>query len=196
MPTPLENDHRASVDGAAALFSAHRFDASGDWPVLPWCIGHVAPCVAVGHVQASSRSMPAAARTAGAMIALNCNRSATAISHDERRRTDRITGKEYHFPTIPSLDTRKIQRDTGINGRGNSRGHRSSVGEAPAQHTGHCPSISREIARGRTEIPGTRVFLRWLGLAKPLRSAVLKLGREGTRHPPHLRLIFPRTSDF
>ena len=113
------------------------------------------------------------------------------MSHDKRRRTDRMTEPEYHFPTIPSLDTGEAQRDTGTKGRVNRRGHGSSVGEAPAQHTGHCPSISREIARGRTEIPGTRVFLRWLGLAKPLRGAVLKLGREGTRRPPHLRLDLP-----
>jgi hypothetical protein len=118
------------------------------------------------------------------MIAPNCNMSATAMSHEKRRRTGRITRPEYHFPSIPSLDSGNAQRETGINRRANSRGHGSSVGEAPAQHTGHCPSISREIARGRTEIPGTRVFLRWLGLTKPLRSAVLKLGREGTRVRP------------
>src|SRR5258708_25654141 len=64
------------------------------------------------------------------------------------------------------------------------RGRRSSVGEAPAHHTGHCPPVSREIVQGRTGTPGTRVFLRWLGLTKPLRSAVLKLGREGTYARP------------
>jgi hypothetical protein len=152
-------------------------------------MGHVAPCVAVGHVHTSSMLMPAAARTVGAMIATICNVTAIARSHDRRRRTDRMTRQEYHFPTIPSLDTRDARRDTDNRGRGNSRGHGSSVGEAPAQHTGHCPSISREIARGRTEIPGTRVFLRWLGLAKPLRSAVLKLGREGTRVRPTSALL-------
>jgi hypothetical protein len=130
------------------------------------------------------------------VMAVNCSRTATAMSHDERRRSDGMTEPEYHFPTIPSLDTGKAQRDTEITGRGNSRGHGSSVGEAPAQHTGHCPSISREIARGRTEIPGTRVFLRWLGLVKPLRSAVLKLGREGTRVRPTSALTFPRTIEF
>ena len=64
------------------------------------------------------------------------------------------------------------------NGRDTARDG-SSVGEAPAQHTGHCPSISRETAAGRTGTPGRRVFLRWLGL-EALRSAVLKLERVGT----------------
>lgn len=180
----------------AALFRAQRFVESCDWLVLPWCIGQVAPGVPVGHAHASSTSIPAAARTDGAIIAPSCKKSATAMSHDQRRRIERIGVPEYHFPTIPSLDTGEAQRDTGTNGRVNSRGHGSSVGEAPAQHTGHCPSISREIARGRTEIPGTRVFLRWLGLAKPLRSAVLKLGREGTRVCPTSAWIFPRTIEF
>src|SRR5262249_54056348 len=94
-----------------------RLGESGDWLVLPWCMGQVAPSVAVGHVQTSSMSMPAAARTAGAMIALNCNMIATARSRDKRRRTNRMTRPEYHFPTIPSLDTGKAQRETGAKGR-------------------------------------------------------------------------------
>src|SRR5215471_7209373 len=98
MPTPLENVNNASADGAAALFNAQRFEESCEWLVLPWCIGHVAPCVAVGHVQASSMSIPAAARRAGAMLALICNMSTTAMSHDKRRRSDRMTEPEYHFP--------------------------------------------------------------------------------------------------
>src|SRR5262249_28962788 len=39
----------------------------------------------------------------------------------------------------------------------------SSVGEAPASHTGHCPPASREAGRGRTGTPESRVFLMWLG---------------------------------
>jgi hypothetical protein len=119
MPTPLENVNNASAGGALALFRAQRLDESGDWLVLPWCMGQVAPCVGVEHVHRPSMSIPAAARRGGAIIAPNCKKSATTMSHDERRRTERITGSEYHFPTIPSLDTGGAQRDTGTKGRVN-----------------------------------------------------------------------------
>src|SRR5262245_62322146 len=112
-------------------------------------------------------SKPAAVRTTGVAIALSCSRSEIAMSHDRRRRTGRMTRPEYHVPSIHSLDTSQARRDTG-DGCDKICGHGSSVGEAPAQHTGHCPPISREIARGRTGTPGTRVFLRWLGFAKTL----------------------------
>ena len=167
MPTPLENVNNASEDGALALLRAQRLDESGDWLVLPWCIGQVAPCVGVGHVHTSSMSIPAAARTGGAIIAPNCKKSATTMSHDGRRRTERITWPEYHFPTIPSLDTGEAQRETWTKGRVNSRGHGSSVGEAPAQHTGHCRRGLERDCQGRTGTPGSRVFLRWLRVVEP-----------------------------
>ena len=41
--------------------------------------------------------------------------------------------------------------------------HGTSVGEAPAQHTSHCPSASKEAGScGRTGTPGLRVFPTWL----------------------------------
>jgi len=60
--------------------------------------------------------------------------------------------------------------------------HGSSVGEAPAQHTSHCPTASKEAGRrGRTGTPGLRVFLMWLRSQDLSRCAVLKLGRVGKR---------------
>jgi len=38
----------------------------------------------------------------------------------------------------------------------------SSVGEAPALHTGHCPDLSKDVVRGIAGTPGLRVCLRWL----------------------------------
>ena len=58
--------------------------------------------------------------------------------------------------------------------------HGSSVGEASARQTSHCPKASKDAGnQGRPGIPGLRVFLMWLRFSDLSRRAVLKLGPVG-----------------
>ena len=58
--------------------------------------------------------------------------------------------------------------------------HGSSVGEASARQTSHCPKASKDARnQGRPGTPGLRVFLRWLRSSDLSRRAVLKLGPVG-----------------
>ena len=58
--------------------------------------------------------------------------------------------------------------------------HGSSVGEASARQTSHCPKASKDAGnQGRPGTPGLRVFLRWLRSSDLSRRAVLKLGPVG-----------------
>src|SRR5690242_3970320 len=58
-------------------------------------------------------------------------------------------------------------------------GKGSSVGEASARQTGHCPPASKDVWKGKPVTPGLRVSLTWLKSSDFLRRAVLKLGPVG-----------------
>ena len=57
--------------------------------------------------------------------------------------------------------------------------HGSSVGEASARHTCHCPPASKDVRQGVPGTPGLRVSLMWLRSSDLSRRAVLKLGPVG-----------------
>ena len=84
--------------GTEALRIAQRLERSGDWLVLPWCIGHVVPCTPAGQVQTPAISESIADSTRGAVIPASCNTSDRLNSHDRRVRTARINVCQgYHY---------------------------------------------------------------------------------------------------
>src|SRR5689334_3130188 len=65
--------------------------------------------------------------------------------------------------TTCTLTRAIVQRDTKLDmATHRARPLGSSVGEAPAQHTGHCRRDLERDCQGRTGTPGSRVFLTWL----------------------------------
>jgi len=107
-------------------------------------------------------------------------------------------GELGHFVIDTALRAIDNQIDVSVQMHGI---HRTSVGEAPAQHRGHCPPASRDAGQGRTGTPESRVFLRWLRFRRDggnlSRGAVLKLGRvahSGRVFPPNIAVRVPARS--
>src|SRR5690242_18463133 len=67
--------------------------------------------------------------------------------------------------------------------------HGSSVGEASARHTCHCPPASKDVRQGVPGTPGLRVSLMWLRSSDLSRRAVLKLGTSGGIRQQSLAIV-------
>src|SRR5450759_5013078 len=67
--------------------------------------------------------------------------------------------------------------------------HGSSVGEASARQTCHCPPASKDVRQGGPGTPGLRVSLMWLRSSDLSRRAVLKLGTSGGIRQQSLAIV-------